>query len=354
MERILKPEQTPTPVHAKEIMAQTLARADITKKPPPHAVDNTGETMNEKCTTAIPEWQGRDESGPQGPEYSKLTPYSIYGKKPAFNSLDHEDRQESHVPSVSRQIKASMPSQSLVMRASEPSGKTATPQYRNVLYIPLTSGYITRDAYTTTEDEGEPLSTAALQKAAEIGIWKVLNITSKRRKEILTRAAMKSMFEVVNMLEKELKPKEFSDMYIAILKTLAKDYIEMKSSKSSTQSNSPVRQQETVGHIPEGNMTTQENTLMLKSKHETDPIINSAIGQVAAPRQQDELSEVYEQQNAVAQCIRKMMDAQYQDEAMTECIIQEEAETIHEINRIYPPPRNMPLLDEWNDHVSFQ
>jgi hypothetical protein len=49
-----------------------------------------------------------------------------------------------------------------------------------------------------------------------------------------------------------------------------------------------------------------------------------------------------------------MMDAQYQDEAMTECITQEEAETIHEINRIYPPPRNMPLLDEWNDHVSFQ
>jgi hypothetical protein len=39
---------------------------------------------------------------------------------------------------------------------------------------------------------------------------------------------------------------------------------------------------------------------------------------------------------------------------MTECITQEEAETIHEINRIYPPPRNVPLLDEWNDHVSFQ
>jgi hypothetical protein len=48
------------------------------------------------------------------------------------------------------------------------------------------------------------------------------------------------------------------------------------------------------------------------------------------------------------------MDAQYQDEAMMECITQEEAETIHEINRIYPPPRNVPLLDEWNDCVSFQ
>jgi hypothetical protein len=67
-------------------------------------------------------------------------------------------------------MKASMPSQSPVMRASEPLGKTAMPQHRNVPYIPLTSGYITRDAYTTTEDEGEPLSTAALQKAAEIGI----------------------------------------------------------------------------------------------------------------------------------------------------------------------------------------
>jgi hypothetical protein len=131
-------------------------------------------------------------------------------------------------------MKASMPSQSPVIRASEPLGKTATPQHRNVPYIPLTSRYITRDAYTTTEDEGEPPSTAALQKAAEIGIWKVLNITSEWRKEILTRAATKSMFEVANMLEKELKPKEFSDMYIAILKTLAKGYIETKSLKSST------------------------------------------------------------------------------------------------------------------------
>jgi hypothetical protein len=76
------------------------------------------------------------------------------------------------------------------MRASEPLGKTAMPQHRNIRYIPLTSRYITRDAYTTTEDEGEPLSTAALQKAAEIGIWKVLNITSERRKEILTRVAV--------------------------------------------------------------------------------------------------------------------------------------------------------------------
>jgi hypothetical protein len=131
-------------------------------------------------------------------------------------------------------MKASMLSQSPVIRASEPSGKTATPQHRNILYIPPTSRYITRDAYTTTEDEEEPLSTAALQKAAEIRIWKVLNITSKQQKEILTRAAMKSMFEVANMLEKELKPKEFSDMYVAVLKTLAKDYIEMKLSKSST------------------------------------------------------------------------------------------------------------------------
>jgi hypothetical protein len=49
-----------------------------------------------------------------------------------------------------------------------------------------------------------------------------------------------------------------------------------------------------------------------------------------------------------------MMDAQYQDEAMTECITQEEAETIHKINRIYPPPQNVPLLDEWNNRVSFQ
>jgi hypothetical protein len=183
----------------------------------------------------------------------------------------------------------------------------------------------------------------------------VLNITSERRKEILTRAATKSVFEVANMLEKELKPKEFSDMYIAVLKTLAKDYIETKSSRSSTRSNSPVRQQETVGRIAEDNMTTQENTLMLKSKHEeADPIIDSAMEQVAAPRQQDESSEAYERRNAAAQRIRKMMDAQYQDEAMTECITQEEAETIHEINRIYPPPRNVPLLDEWNDRVSFQ
>jgi hypothetical protein len=64
------------------------------------------------------------------------------------------------------------------------------------------------------------------------------------------------VFEVVNMLEKELKPKEFSDMYVAILKTLAKDYIETKSSRSSTRSNSPVRQQETVGRIAEDDMTT--------------------------------------------------------------------------------------------------
>jgi hypothetical protein len=147
------------------------------------------------------------------------------------------------------------------------------------------------------------------------------------------------MFEVVNMLEKKLKPKEFSNMYIAILKTLAKDYIEMKSLRSSTQSNSPVRQQETVGRIAEDNITIQENTLMLKSKHEeADPIINSVMEQVAAPRQQDESSEAYKRRNAAAQCIRKMTDAQYQDEAMTECITQEEAETIHKINRIYPPP----------------
>jgi hypothetical protein len=302
-------------------------------------VDNTGETTNEKHTTAIPEWQGRDESGPQGPEYSKPTPYSVYGKKPAFDSLDCEDRQDSHVPSASGRMKASMPSQSPVMRASELSGKTATPQHRNIPYIPLTSRYMTRDAYTTTEDEGEPPSTVALQKAAEIGIWKVLNITSEWRKEILTRVAMKSVFEVANMLEKELKPKEFSDMYVAILKTLAKDYIETKSLKSSTQSNSLVRQQEIVGRIAEDDMTTQDNTLMLESKHEeADPIIDSVMEQVAAPRQQDKLSEVYKQQNAMAQCIRKMMDAQYQDEAMMECITQEEAETIHEINRIYPPP----------------
>jgi hypothetical protein len=339
MERTSKPEQTPTPAHAEEITALTLARADIAKKPPPHVVDNTGETTNEKRTTAIPEWRGRDESGPQGPEYSKPTPYSVFGKKPTFDSLDREDRQESCIPSASGRMKASMPSQSPVMRASEPSGKTATPQHRNVLYIPPTSGYITRDAYTTTEDEGEPPSTAALQKAAEIRIWKALNITSEQRKEILTRAATKSVFEVANMLEKELKPKEFSDMYVAVLKTLAKDYIETKSSRSSTRSNSPVRQQETVGRITEDNMTTQKNTLMLESKHEeADPIIDSAMEQVAAPRQQDESSEAYKRQNAVAQCIRKMTDAQYQDEAMMECITQEEAETIHEINRIYPPP----------------
>jgi hypothetical protein len=42
-------------------------------------------------------------------------------------------------------------------------------------------------------------------------------------------------------------------------------------------------------------MTTQENTLMLESKHEeADPIIDSVMEQVAAPRQQDKLSEVYE------------------------------------------------------------
>jgi ribosomal protein S7 len=42
-------------------------------------------------------------------------------------------------------------------------------------------------------------------------------------------------------------------------------------------------------------MTTQENTLMLISKHEeADPIIDSAMEQVAAPRQQDKSSEVYE------------------------------------------------------------
>jgi hypothetical protein len=146
MERTSKPEQTLTPAHAEEIMALMLARADIAKRPPPHVVDNTGETTNEKCTTAIPKWRGRDESGPQGPEYSKPTPYSIFGKKPTFDSLDHEDRQESHVPSASRRMKASMPSQSPVMRASELLGKTATPQHRNVLYIPPTSGYITRDA----------------------------------------------------------------------------------------------------------------------------------------------------------------------------------------------------------------
>jgi hypothetical protein len=56
MERTLKPKQTPMPVHAEEIMAQMLARADIAKKPPLHTVDNTGETTNEKRTTAIPEW----------------------------------------------------------------------------------------------------------------------------------------------------------------------------------------------------------------------------------------------------------------------------------------------------------
>jgi hypothetical protein len=33
-----------------------------------------------------------------------------------------------------------------------------------------------------------------------------------------------------------------------------------------------------------------------------------------------------------------MMDAQYQDEVMMERTTQEEAETIHKINRIYPPP----------------
>jgi hypothetical protein len=80
MERTSKPEQTLTPAHAKEIMALTLARADIAKKPPLHTVDNTGETTNEKRTTAIPEWRGRDESGPQGREYSKPTPYSVLGR----------------------------------------------------------------------------------------------------------------------------------------------------------------------------------------------------------------------------------------------------------------------------------
>jgi hypothetical protein len=77
-----------------------------------------------------------------------------------------------------------------------------------------------------------------------------------------------------------------------------------------------------------------------------DATIDYAMDQTGVPRQPDESSETYARRQAAMQCIRK---TPLRGDAVTEA-----SETISWITSIYPPPQHIPLLNQWNDHVSYQ
>jgi hypothetical protein len=77
-----------------------------------------------------------------------------------------------------------------------------------------------------------------------------------------------------------------------------------------------------------------------------DATINYAMDQMRALRQPDESSETYARCQATVQCICKILS---RGDAVTKA-----SETISQITSIYPPPQCIPLLNEWNDHISYQ
>jgi hypothetical protein len=86
-----------------------------------------------------------------------------------------------------------------------------------------------------------------------------------------------------------------------------------------------------------------------RKKNETlppDATIDYAMDQMGAPRHPDESSEMYARCQAAVQYIRETPSW---GDAATEA-----SESISQIMSIYPPPQQIPLLDEWKDHVSYQ
>jgi hypothetical protein len=70
------------------------------------------------------------------------------------------------------------------------------------------------------------------------------------------------------------------------------------------------------------------------------------MDQMEAPRQTDESSETYARRQAAVQHI---CETPSRGDATTKA-----SETISWIMSICPPLQHIPLLDEWNDHVSYQ
>jgi hypothetical protein len=81
------------------------------------------------------------------------------------------------------------------------------------------------DAKLTTDDELPEHN--AVQESKENSIWVIYGIHQPKRREILHRTTMSSTYDVTMRLKREIDSEEWTNMYIAVLDSLAANYVEV-------------------------------------------------------------------------------------------------------------------------------
>jgi hypothetical protein len=162
-------------------------------------------------------------------------------------------------------------------------------------------------------------------------------------------------------------------VYTAILKSLARAYCEWKTTSRASTPESKVEEHPTRGAIPAPQPkpeNTQERDLPPHmARPPCDPVLNQAIDQINVPRQYDKSTEDFGRQRAVAQRVTAASITTPQPEGSSSYdtnppptvsapIPTGRQGTVPNdrlsIVELYPPPTHIPLLDQWEDQVSFQ
>jgi hypothetical protein len=162
-------------------------------------------------------------------------------------------------------------------------------------------------------------------------------------------------------------------VYTAILESLARAYYEWKTTSRASTPESKVEEHPTRGAIPAPQPkpeNTQERDLPPHmARPPCDPVLNQAIDQINAPCQYDKSTEDFGRRRAVAQRVTATSITAPQPEGSSSYDTNPPPTVLAPIptgrqgtvpnNRLsivelYPPPTHIPLLDQWEDQVSFQ
>jgi hypothetical protein len=194
----------------------------------------------------------------------------------------------------------------------------------------------------------------AIQKSVEMGmevsIWAMYGIKWPKRREILSQTMISSTHDITIRLKRELNSDEWNEVYMLILESLAVNYVEVQGRENLTRSNSPVSpvKIETT-HKREMSLTAEDiassdNCKLPLRRNETihtDIAIEHAMERMEAPKQPEESSETYRRCQVAAQ---RGCETPSRGDAASEA-----SESISHISSLYPPPQQIPLLDEWKD-----